>query len=247
MHAMAPASLDPNYGGLFAPVAEHRVRAVQGVSALGDQLTNQIAQGGSLTAGVLSIIPATAAIPFLGPAVALGAALVALLGQIFSGCGQSCVLTSDAANKVEQALKQNLDQYMAASPRYHSLQAQALQNFDAAWSQLSQFCGQAQFGSAGQRCTQDREAGSCKWKASAGHWDGCTWTPAGPSGSGDACWNWFIGYRDPIANDPCVQPDPAFDSSLTAGASGSFFGIDPATLLLGAGALLLIATGGAKN
>lgn len=244
---------DTTYAGLLDSMSDYVGDAAVHPHGLGDAATNLIAQSGGITTTALSLIPATAAIPGLGPAIALGAALVGLLGQVFSGCGQTCVLTSEAANKIETLLKQNIDSYFALSPRYRSVQAAALANFDNTWQQLVQYCGQAQFGAAGQNCIQDRQSGSCKWKASAGHFDQCTWTPAGAAGSGDTCWNWFAGYRDPIANDPCVQDDPPVTSTVANAAStavdalSGITGMSSSVLLLGGLALLLvIASGGAK-
>ena len=80
----------------------------------------------------------------------------------------------------------------------------------------------------GANCVADRQAGACHYQANG------------------ACWNWFIGFRDPIANDPDVQPDSAVVtaanaavSSATGGAvtgmSGSSWG-----LLALAGALVAV-------
>jgi hypothetical protein len=170
---------------------------------------------GSIAAGILALSPATGpAAPF----VAIGAALTALLISQFQGCGQTCILTSDAANQVEQLLQQNLSTYMASGHTV-SEQAAALQVFDNAWSQLEQYCGQSQFGSAGTNCIQDREAGACKWKASPGGWSNGVYIPWGASGSGNSCWNWFIGYRDPIANDPTVVPDASVSDTVSGAVS----------------------------
>ena len=66
------------------------------------------------------------------------------------------------------------------------------------------------------------------------------------------CWNWFIGYRDPIANDPAVVPDPtttmaggtSSSSGLPASSlpASSIFapGIDPIVLLIAGGLGLVI-------
>ena len=43
----------------------------------------------------------------------------------------------------------------------------------------------------------------------------------GASGSGTACWDWFIGYHDPIANDPTVVPDPTSTTALENDMAGS--------------------------
>jgi hypothetical protein len=93
---------------------------------------------------------------------------------------------------------------------------------------LEQYCGQPSLGQAGQNCITDRERGACKYQTS-----GCalsTGTPpvwgCGANGSGNQCWNWFIGYRDPIANDtPNPNPAPSLSNavqSLFSGSSGTF-------------------------
>lgn len=193
----------------------------------------------------------TSLAPLTGPAapfVALGGQLTALFGQIFSGCGQTCTLTSDMANKMEGFLKQNLALYQQ-SGHTQSEQAAALANFNAFWNQLVQFCSQPSMGNAGQRCISDRQAGACKWKDATG-----------------TCWNWWVGYHDPIANDPTVVPDPPQSQSYTtltpsgqvvtyqtpAGGSLSNLlpaGLDWTTLALPAGLVflgLLLFLGGSK-
>jgi hypothetical protein len=65
-------------------------------------------------------------------------------------------------------------------------------NFDYAWSQLTQMWSDPALGEPGQRAIQDRQQGACKWRDGQGQ-----------------CWNWFTGYRDPIAFDPEVKDDTA--------------------------------------
>lgn len=164
------------------------------------QSTSYAGTAASTTAGILaSMHIISGAAGALTAGIASAAVILAqVLVKVFSGCGQKCVLTSQAANEVADALGQNLAAYMS-SGHTRSEQKAALQNFDNAWAQLVKYCGQASFGTAGQNCIADRQAGACKWKTD-GH--------GGPAGSGDVCWNWFIGYRDPIANDPNVVDDP---------------------------------------
>ena len=87
--------------------------------------------------------------------------------------------------------------------------------------------GSGQYGTAGQACVGDRQQGACHYQ------------------SNGACWNWFVGYRDPIANDPHVAANAAasplssvassiLPASVTAPLVSA--GIDP-TLLIG-GAIL---------
>jgi hypothetical protein len=181
------------------------------------------------------------AAPFTGPAapfVALAGEITQLLSQLFGGCGQTCILASNDANAVEQKLIQNLNMYLAIpAPRAASAQAAALANFDQVWNTLVQACGQIG-GPAGDNCIADRHAGSCKWKASPGGWeaDG-KYVPAGPAGSGSTCWNWFAGYRDPIANDPHVVPDA--QASAAQSQPGISLGTNLTPWLLIGGLILL--------
>lgn len=169
---------------------------------------------GIATASIATAL-ATAAIldpePFSKAALAISAGLVALFQQVFgigTGCGQTCVLASNIANQVGALLEQNVDNYTSQPIRTKSMQAQALAIYDNAWQQLTQGCSNPQLGDAGKRCITDRQAGACTWKTSQGGWnqDG-TYTKFGPNGSGQTCWNWFIGMRDPISSDPFVLDD----------------------------------------
>ena len=131
-------------------------------------------------------------------------------------------------------LQQNVAAYKAG-PHTTSSQAQALANFDAVWNALVENCRTEQYGDPGVRCVEDRDAGSCEWREAG------------------ECWNWFVGYRDPIANDPNVKPDPTFDSEtgkLVDALTGGVFqgGVGGMGLLLLAGLAVVVAlsTGGGK-
>ena len=125
-------------------------------------------------------------------------------------------------------LQENLAGYQSG-PHTRASQAQALANFDAVWATLVDNCRTEQYGDPGIRCVEDRDAGSCEWKDAAGQ-----------------CWNWFSGYRDPIANDPNVQPDPVLNSAgelVNQLTGGIFQGAGGGGLgwLLAGGALLVLA------
>jgi len=175
---------------------------------------------------------ATVAIPIIGAAVA-GVTLALMAWFNRKGPHQK-VETTKIVNELEPYLLQNLQGYQAG-PHTRSSQAQALANFDAVWQTLKENCDQEQYGEPGKRCVSDRQAGSCEWK-DAGQ-----------------CWNWFVGYRDPIANDPNVKPDPVLGSagelidSLTGGIFSTSSG-GSGTYLLLAGILLFaaFAFGGSK-
>ena len=185
-----------------------------------------------------------AAAPLTGPAapfVAIGGLIVSFLGQmgIGSGCGQTCVLSTQYANQAEALLRQNINAYFAVpTPRPQSVQTAALQNFSAIWNDLQQQCSNPQLGTAGQNCISDRQSGACKWKQPAS-----SVPPWGSPAAGD-CWNWWNGYHDPIANDPNVVPDSALSSTAVnsvtqaAGTPGATTSMLPLLMLAGAAGLL---------
>jgi hypothetical protein len=201
--------------------AEYYARrfGVPGFSGLGAAIT----AGATATVSILVALGAVA-----GPVGAAIAGLVALASKIaslFGGCGQTCVISSDDANQVGDYMTQNLNTYLAAPVHYASLQSAALNNFDTAWASLVAACSNPQLGTAGKNCISERQEGACFWKASPGGWSQAngkwTYTGYGPAGSGSACWNYFVGMRDPIAQDPTVVPDPVASSAASTGGSGS--------------------------
>jgi hypothetical protein len=192
-------------------------------NSTGSAVAGAIAGGASAASAILSttLLTGTAICPPCGIALAIGASLVGIIAKMAAGCGNSCIAASDAANQAEPLLVQNVQNYTSAPVRYRSLQLAALANFDQIFTALEQKC-QAIGGKGGTNCIADRQAGACKWRATPPRWDkqadgSYTYTPAGSAGSGSSCWNWVIGYRDPIANDPGVVPDP----QAPAGAPGS--------------------------
>jgi len=155
------------------------------------------------------------AAPFTGPAapfVAVAGVAMELLATfgVGSGCGNSCVLSSQYANQAESIFQQNITTYFSLSaPRDSAAQAAALRVFDSIWTDLVTQCSNPSLGTAGKNCISDRQSGACKWKATADS----PW-PGGPAQG--ACWNWFNAYRDPIANDPNVVADSV--SSIASSA-----------------------------
>lgn len=181
------------------------------------------------------------AAPFAGPAApflavaGLAADLLAVLG-VGSGCGQSCVLSSKYADQANQILQQNLDTYMALPiPRDPQAQVAALRIFDAIWGDLQQACSNPALGTAGKRCITDRQAGACTWKQTAQ--GGASYPGLVPAAG--ACWNWFNGYRDAIANDPNVGSSSNLLSTFT-GAGSSLGGLNLSALLIPAVLLAVI-------
>jgi hypothetical protein len=226
----------------FGQVVPPTVATAASIAATGIATTTSIL-------ATLGLVSAT--IPVIGAAVAALVGIGIAIANVFKGCGQTCIQATSIANQAGALLVQNVNAYTGSPIRTVSMQAAALNTFDTTWQALQQACGwnadgsyvQGALGAAGQRCVTDRQRGACTWKASPGGWnaDG-TFTPWGAAGSGNACWNWFIGMRDPIANDPNVQPDPT--PSVTSDVSSVVSSI-PATvggistpLLIGGGLLL---------
>jgi hypothetical protein len=160
---------------------------------------------------------AMAAAPLTGPAapfVALGAELASVLG-IGKGCGAACIEASDIDNYAECVMHANIDTYMAIGPpRYQSQQTAALAVFDSAWSYIVQGCTQVG-GTPGQNCISERQRG--------GKYD------------------YFAASRDPIANDPCVVPDPTVAATVTSATTAAVSSASSAisSLLGGSSSMLL--------
>lgn len=190
-------------------------------------------------------------IPVAGPAIAAALQITAVIASFFKGCGSTCTLTSNEVNQVEPYMQQNLAQYLAA-PVSAATQQEALNNFNQLWQGVVNYCSQPSMASAGKACITDRQSGSCAYKTSPGGWQQTNgvWTYVNPgaNGSGSTCWNWFVGYHDPIANDPRVaaasSPATSSTSSVTSALAnlnlGSF--LFPG-LLIGGGLILASVLG----
>lgn len=222
-----------------------------GLRGLGQQTIEQeSATYGATAAQVGGLIGMAVGGPVLGAivstAINLATTLAVAIEKLFSGCGQTCVQATSIANQVAALLTQNVQGYVNNPVRTTSMQTAALATFDSAWAQLQQACGNPALGQAGQNCISQRQAGGCQWKTSPGGWtqnaDGtCTYTWAGAAGSGTACWNWFNGMRDPIANDPCVISDAQAQANANAvDAAGG-------TSVVGAGGATTTLTPTASN
>jgi hypothetical protein len=212
-----------------------------GVRGLG-QSAQQI--GGAVTNVAASVGGALIPIPGVGAAIG---EIGSLITSLFTP-DMTKINSSKAVQDLEPQAQQNLANWLSlpTSQRYASVQAAALSVFDQIWAQLQQVCTQIG-GDGGSHCLLDRQQGACTtytngpvgWTGSppqftggnsgAGLPESCycsSWNcPNGQCASPpNSCWNWFIGYRDPIANDPYVQPDPVAGASTTStsgGASGS--------------------------
>jgi len=216
------------------------------IAAIGAQTTTAILGSLSPTLTLLGL-----SLPVVGAAIAALVTVGIVVANMFRGCGQTCVAATNYANQADAIMRQNVDAYTSSPVRYASMQAAALNNFDTTWAALQKACGQPALQAAGQRCITDRQRGACTWKASPGGWnaDG-TYKKWGAAGSGTDCWNWFIGMRDPIANDPFVQPDPVATDAGSQVGSGSeslsqtVSGIPTPLLVAGGLAIAAFALGG---
>jgi hypothetical protein len=161
------------------------------------------------------------AAPFTGPAapfLAIAGAITEFLGAmgVGSGCGQTCVLSTEYANQASALLGQNIAAYFAiAAPRPLSAQTAALANFATIWADFVQQCQNPALGSQGETAISERQAGSCAWTQLAS-----SVPPWGVPAAGQ-CWNWWAGYHDPIANDTHVYDDSAGAAVSNAAASVS--------------------------
>lgn len=163
------------------------------------------------SAGAVLLAASSAPTP-AAPFLAIAGAITEFLGTmgVGSGCGQTCVLSTQYANQAEALLRQNLAAYQAiATPRPLSAQTAALKNFDTIWADLEAQCSNPSLGSAGQRCISDRERGSTAYGG----------------------WTWFSAYRDPIANDASVYDDSA-SASVSAAASSAVSSLGVSTPVL---------------
>lgn len=244
---LAPRSISRIVNGLGAVSTAERyakfygVRSPRGMGDISSQQINAIAStGASTTVGILTALgtiggPVGAAI---GGLIAVGS----LIANMFHGCGQTCVAATQDANKAAQLLQQNLDNYMNAPVHYESLQQAALNNVDTLFNALRQACSDPSLGAAGQRCISERlvRGGTAPWCPNPGN-TGC---------------DWYVQYRDPIANDPKVVPDPTAAASVSNAVSnavssvtGGTFDISkfllPGGLVLGG--LILMSLGGSSK
>ena len=194
------------------------------MEGLGDDVTTGISTGVGLATSVVEtgisagIISASgtlaAAVPVVG-AIAGGVLLAyASLKNLFSGCGASCTQATQIVNQAEPYLKQNRDAFLA-HPTVTNQKA-ALSVFDQTWARVVQLCSNPALGAAGQRCISERQAGGS-----------APWCP-----TGTGC-DWFILYRNPIANysGPLVDDTPV--GQVTGALGQQVGGIPVAVLLFG--------------
>lgn len=208
-----------------------------GMSGLGDLAPQQInalaTTGASTTVGILAALSLIPGPGWVAGAIAGVIAIGSQIANMFKGCGQTCVVATQDANKAEQLLQNNLDQYMTAPVHYKSLQLAAANNANTLFNALRQACSDPSLGPAGQRCISERlvKGGTAPWCPNPGN-TGC---------------DWITAYLDPIMNDPNVVPDPIAGSSTDTADPGSVVNAAASSttnftpLLLIGGAILLAA------
>ncbi len=192
--------------------AQSAARGVQIGGSVAAGAATAIVSSIAASGGMILGITAAALVPVVGPALAAATMLIQHL-VANSGCGQTCIVTSQWANQAADALQQVMDGYFALpAPRTEAQKAVAVANFKTIWETLRQQCGQPGTGDAGRRCISDRQSGACTWRQA--------YAPVYP-GQPEVgeCWNWFNGYLKPIQDDPVVA-DSSISSDLFGGGSG---------------------------
>ena len=179
-------------------------------------------QTGSKAVGGITAGLATAALfdpePISKAILSIAAGFVATFSKIFSGCGATCVEATKFADTAEQAASSIKEQYFAQPIRTKSLQAAALQAMDQVLNYLYQGCSNPALGDAGKRCISERLTRGCGGCAPGSNVPQWSWCPDG------MCDMWTT-FRDPIANDPSVVPDPSPVSAVTGSIQQAFAGL----------------------
>ena len=178
--------------------------------------------GGTLVQGILSTAAASDPEPISKAVLSVGSLIDAFFGH--PDCSK--IATTQIVNQAEVFAKQNLSAWQSLPNSQKTLSAQqaALANFDALWAQVVQACSNPQYGTAGQNCIADRQRGACHYQVNG------------------QCGNWFVWYRDPIANDPNVGAATSVIASPTGNiVSTTGSGTDLMPVFLIGGAVLLVA------
>lgn len=237
-------------------------RPVRSLSGMGDAASQSfdLQATGMATSTAAAALPAlvsagwiaSAAVPFIGAGIAVAASLAQYLIKN-SGCGQTCIETSQWANQAAAALQQAMDAYFhngdLSQPRTRSEQALFVQTFNQVWGRLVQLCSDPSTGDAGKRCISDRQRGACTWKQA--------YVPVYPGEPAlGTCWNWFNGYLDVVANDAGVVDDSLVASVSNAASSAgtaissalssagtALSGVSPIVLLGGAALVIALMMG----
>lgn len=196
-------------------------------TGLGDArpVTNTVGSGLVTAGAIVALIPG-GQIP--GAIIAAVGALTTLIGGLFKPDLTKIEATHIVDQIEAQVLKPMIQGWERLPPEQKTPQAQAaaLAVFDQAWAGVTQGCGNPQLGTAGQNCISDRASTGCHYTT-----DGQT--PGVPPN----CGNWFVWYRDPIANDPAVGTG-ATSNPISSALGGSIAGFPLPLLLIGGLALL---------
>jgi uncharacterized protein (DUF697 family) len=215
------------------------VRGYYGMDGLGDArpITSAIGAGLVTAGGVIAMVPAVG--PMIGGIVAAVGALTSLIGGLFAP-DLTKVQATHIVDQVEAAaLNPLLAQWRSLAPeqKTQSAQAATLKLIDQALDAVRQGCSNPALGEAGQRCISERliHGGTAPWCPTS---TGC---------------DWITLYRDPIANDPEVHPDPSVFSdggtvggsidSAVSGVSQALGGISPLWIGVGLIVIALVALG----
>ncbi len=214
------------------------------------QTQQQIVSGAASGASSLvsGLVAASVVAGPVGAAIGAGISLVATIINTFFSPNVQKIQASNDANQIEAILQSNLANWLnlAPSQKFESVQTAALAVFDQGWAQ---YCNLVQPDLAkAPDSISDRQEGSCAYHtAQCAGWSNGVYTPNGPNQSTGCCWNWFVGYRDPIANDPNVIADPATgDSSAAASALNDVVSgnVTVGSTSVSTGTLLLLALAG---
>jgi hypothetical protein len=168
------------------------------------------------------------------------AAQIAKALKIGYGCGPTCIQATQIVNSAESTFNQNVDEYESGGID----QATAINNWNGMWGAIQQACG-AIPGAAGIDCVSDRAAGSCKWKQTA---VGASKGYPGVPKEGE-CWNWDLGYHQPLLLPALVPYGGGVTGSLNSVADSVVSSLTSNPMLMvGVGLLLVgLMSKGGKN
>lgn len=208
---------DRSSGACFGLGAAPTASALIGASAQGlsTGLTTKSTVAGTI-AGGLAVAALYDPEPISKAILAISAAFVGpLISMVNRGCGQTCIVATQAANAAADASSQVKAQYWGApAPRPKSLQQAALTALTNIANALKQACSDPSLGDAGKRCISERLV---------------------RGGAND----FWAGLYDPIANDP----DVVDDATATVSGVATSLGIPSSLAVPAAIAAALILVG----
>jgi len=162
-----------------------------------------------MSATIAALAPATGpAAPF----IAAAAGLVAFFGNLFQGCGQTCIQATNYANQAGSQLDTLMAQYFAQPVRTTSMQQAYLQACQQIFAWLQQMCGNPALGNAGKRCIAERLVQrACPSTLNDSNIGG---------GQIDFC-DYISTFIVPVENDTAVVPDSQAAGTSTGTTEGS--------------------------